>query len=141
MTGLHSRSMAKRVRQQRPARIALEETAAAQLTGVLLGAGAADGRATRNRYRCGRCSIAYHLPASVRVYICRRPVTCERASMGSMHWCETELDPLAGHLPVFARRRRDRIRIFLGSCRIRTVEYALGRGHLRTTIRLWRLGA
>ena len=55
-----------------------------------------------------------HLPASVRVYLCLAP--CDmRKSFDGLHALvrdHLELDPLAGHLVVFASRRRDRIRIF-----------------------------
>ena len=55
-----------------------------------------------------------HLPASVRVYLCLAP--CDmRKSFDGLHALvrdHLELDPFAGHLVVFASRRRDRIRIF-----------------------------
>lgn len=55
-----------------------------------------------------------HLPASVRVYLCLTP--CDmRKSFDGLHALvrdHLELDPFAGHLVVFASRRRDRIRIF-----------------------------
>jgi transposase len=55
-----------------------------------------------------------HLPASVRVYMCLVP--CDmRKSFDGLHALvrdHLELDPFAGHLVVFASRRRDRIRIF-----------------------------
>lgn len=55
-----------------------------------------------------------HLPASVRVYLCLTP--CDmRKSFDGLHGLvrdHLELDPFAGHLVVFASRRRDRIRIF-----------------------------
>lgn len=54
-----------------------------------------------------------HLPASVRVYLCLTP--CDmRKSFDGLHALvrdHLELDPFAGHLVVFASRRRDRIRI------------------------------
>jgi transposase len=54
-----------------------------------------------------------HLPASVRVYVCLAP--CDmRKSFDSLHALvreHLELDAFAGHLFVFASRRRDRIRI------------------------------
>jgi transposase len=54
-----------------------------------------------------------HLPASVRVYLCLTP--CDmRKSFDSLHALVRdylELDALAGHLFVFASRRRDRVKI------------------------------
>ncbi|HEY6306289.1 MAG TPA: IS66 family insertion sequence element accessory protein TnpB [Candidatus Angelobacter sp.] len=54
-----------------------------------------------------------HLPASVRVYLCLSP--CDmRKSFDSLHALVREhlqLDALAGHLFVFASRRRDRVKI------------------------------
>lgn len=54
-----------------------------------------------------------HLPASVRVYLCLTP--CDmRKSFDSLHAlvCELlELDAFAGHLFVFASRRKDRVKI------------------------------
>lgn len=54
-----------------------------------------------------------HLPASVRVYLCLS--ACDmRKSFDSLHALvrdHLELDAYAGHLVVFASRRRDRIKI------------------------------
>jgi len=54
-----------------------------------------------------------HLPASVRVYLCLTP--CDmRKSFDSLHALvrdHLELDAYAGHLFVFASRRRDRVKI------------------------------
>lgn len=54
-----------------------------------------------------------HLPASVRVYLCLTP--CDmRKSFDSLHALVRDylnLDPFAGHLFVFAARRRDRVKI------------------------------
>jgi transposase len=54
-----------------------------------------------------------HLPASVRVYLCL--TACDmRKSFDGLHALvreHLELDALAGHLFVFASRRRDRIKI------------------------------
>jgi len=54
-----------------------------------------------------------HLPASVRVYLCAS--ACDmRKSFDGLHASVTqamELDAFAGHLFVFANRRRDRIKI------------------------------
>jgi transposase len=53
------------------------------------------------------------LPASVRVYLCLSP--CDmRKSFDSLHALvrdHLQLDALAGHLFVFASRRRDRVKI------------------------------
>src|SRR6516225_12183608 len=55
----------------------------------------------------------FHLPASVRVYLCLR--ACDmRKSFDGLHTLvreHLELDPFAGHLFVFASRRRDRVKI------------------------------
>ncbi len=54
-----------------------------------------------------------HLPASVRVYLCL--TACDmRRSFDSLHALvrdHLELDAYAGHLFVFASRRRDRLKI------------------------------
>jgi transposase len=54
-----------------------------------------------------------HLPASVRVYLCL--TACDmRKSFDGLHAMvreQFELDAFAGHLFVFASRRRDRIKI------------------------------
>jgi len=54
-----------------------------------------------------------HLPASVRVYVCL--TACDmRKSFDSLHALvrdHLELDAFAGHLFVFASRRRDRLKI------------------------------
>jgi len=54
-----------------------------------------------------------HLPASVRVYLCL--TACDmRKSFDGLHAMvreHLELDPFAGHLFVFASRRRDRLKI------------------------------
>jgi transposase len=54
-----------------------------------------------------------HLPASVRVYLCL--TACDmRKSFDGLHTLvreHLELDPFAGHLFVFASRRRDRVKI------------------------------
>jgi transposase len=54
-----------------------------------------------------------HLPASVRVYLCLVP--CDmRKSFDGLHALvrdHMELDPFAGHLVVFASRRRDRVKM------------------------------
>jgi transposase len=54
-----------------------------------------------------------HLPASVRVYLCLTPCDMRRGFDG-LHALvreHLELDAFAGHLFVFASRRRDRIKI------------------------------
>jgi transposase len=54
-----------------------------------------------------------HLPASVRVYLCA--VACDmRKSFDGLQAMVAQgmqLDPFAGHLFVFANRRRDRVKI------------------------------
>ncbi len=54
-----------------------------------------------------------HLPASVRVYLCTAPCDMRR-SFDGLHALVTgamQLDAFAGHLFVFANRRRDRVKI------------------------------
>ena len=61
----------------------------------------------------GRAAGMIHLPASVRVYLCLTP--CDmRKSFDSLHALvreHLELDAFAGHLFVFASRRKDRVKI------------------------------
>lgn len=95
------------------------------------------------------------LPASVRVYLCLAP--CDmRKSFDSLHALVREhlgLDALAGHLVVFASRRRDRIKILywdrdgfaLWSKRLEEGTYAVpfedGTGERRREITAQELGA
>ena len=54
-----------------------------------------------------------HLPASVRVYLCLAPCDMRR-SFDGLHALVRDhlaLDPFAGHLYLFASRRRDRLKI------------------------------
>lgn len=54
-----------------------------------------------------------HLPASVRVYLCLSPCDMRR-SFDGLHALVTgamQLDAFAGHLFVFANRRKDRVKI------------------------------
>ena len=54
-----------------------------------------------------------HLPASVRVYLCLSPCDMRR-SFDGLHALvrdHLQLDPFAGHLYLFANRRRDRLKI------------------------------
>lgn len=54
-----------------------------------------------------------HFPASVRVYVCLTPCDMRR-SFDGLHALvrdHLELDPFAGHLYLFAGRRRDRLKI------------------------------
>ena len=54
-----------------------------------------------------------HLPASVRVYLCLAP-TDMRCSFDGLHALvrdHLQLDAFAGHLYLFANRRRDRVKI------------------------------
>lgn len=57
-----------------------------------------------------------HLPASVRVYLCTSPCDMRRSFDGLQALVsETmQLDAFAGHLFVFANRRRDRVKILYG---------------------------
>lgn len=55
-----------------------------------------------------------HLPASVRVYLCLSPCDMRR-SFDGLHALvrdHLQLDPFAGHLYLFANKRRDRLKIF-----------------------------
>jgi transposase len=54
-----------------------------------------------------------HLPASVRVYLCLTPCDMRKSfdSLQSLVREHLELDAFAGHLFVFASRRRDRVKI------------------------------
>jgi transposase len=96
-----------------------------------------------------------HLPASVRVYLCL--TACDmRKSFDSLHALVRdylELDALAGHLFVFASRRRDRVKILywdrdgfaLWSKRLEegtyTVPFGNGDGERRREITVQELGA
>jgi transposase len=54
-----------------------------------------------------------HLPASVRVYLCTSPCDMRR-SFDGLHALVTgamQMDAFAGHLLVFANRRKDRVKI------------------------------
>jgi transposase len=54
-----------------------------------------------------------HLPASVRVYLCLKPCDMRR-SFDGLHALvrdHLDLDALAGHLYLFANKRRDRLKI------------------------------
>jgi transposase len=54
-----------------------------------------------------------HLPASVRVYLCTSPCDMRR-SFDGLHALVAErlqLDAFAGHLFVFANRRKDRVKL------------------------------
>src|SRR6202521_5893577 len=86
------------------------------------GTGAGDRRAAAHRQWGGRCDLTHgagsvarmiHLPASVRVYLCL--TACDmRKSFDGLHALVREhldLDAFAGHLFVFASRRKDRIKI------------------------------
>ena len=54
-----------------------------------------------------------HLPASVRVYLCVAACDMRKSFDGlqAMVTQAMQLDPFAGHLFVFANRRRDRLKI------------------------------
>jgi transposase len=58
-----------------------------------------------------------HLPASVRVYLCLSP--CDmRLSFDGLHALvrdHLQLDAFAGHLYLFASRRKDRLKIIIGT--------------------------
>jgi transposase len=54
-----------------------------------------------------------HLPASVRVYVCLMPCDMRKSfdSLQALVRDHLELDAFAGHLFVFASRRKDRVKI------------------------------
>jgi len=54
-----------------------------------------------------------HLPASVRVYLCTSPCDMRRSFDGLQAPVadRLQLDAFAGHLFVFANRRKDRVKI------------------------------
>ena len=54
-----------------------------------------------------------HLPASVRVYVCLTPSDMRKSfdSLQALVREHLELDAFAGHLFVFASRRKDRVKI------------------------------
>jgi transposase len=54
-----------------------------------------------------------HLPASVRVYLCTAPCDMRRSFDGlhALVSSAMKLDAFAGHLFVFANRRKDRVKI------------------------------
>lgn len=79
-----------------------------------------------------------HLPASVRVYLATSPCDMRR-SFDGLHALVTavmQLDAFAGHLFVFSKRRRDRVKILLGSRRVRGLGQAAGGGNVRDAVRL-----
>ncbi len=54
-----------------------------------------------------------HLPASVRVYLCLSPCDMRR-SFDGLHALvrdHLQLDPFAGHLYLFANKRKDRLKV------------------------------
>jgi transposase len=56
-----------------------------------------------------------HLPACVRVYLCLSPCDMRR-SFDGLHALvrdHLELDAFAGHLYVFANRKKDRVKILM----------------------------
>lgn len=78
-----------------------------------------------------------HLPAIVRVYLCLTP--CDmRKSFDGLHALvrdHLELDAYAGHLFVFASRRRDRVKIlYWDRDGFAIWEQAPGRGHVRRPV-------
>jgi transposase len=85
-----------------------------------------------------------HLPASVRVYLCL--TACDmRKSFDGLHALvreHLELDAFAGHLFVFASRRRDRVKIlYWGVSRMQVKTCGavpkMGEGLPESTFRSW----
>ena len=71
-----------------------------------------------------------HLPASVRVYLATSPCDMRRSFDGlhALVNAVMQMDAFAGHLFVFANRRRDRVKILLGSRRVRGMAKRLEEG-------------
>jgi len=114
----------KRFSQQHPVRFALVETGPD--AGIHAEGGSdsdlwraalyrAGGR--RSHAACGAERVAgsamIHLPASVRVYLATTPCDMRRSFDGlhALVSAVMQLDAFAGHLFVFANRRRDRVKI------------------------------
>jgi transposase len=83
-----------------------------------------------------------HLPASVRVYLCL--TACDmRKSFDGLHTLVREhlgLDPIGGHLFVFASRRRDRVKFLYWDRDGFEIWSKVGARNLRGAIRRWRRG-
>jgi hypothetical protein len=110
----------KRLQKKEPVLFALVERGGARpamTTEAGCGVGVGDGRAVAYQRRSGRRYVAHgsgsvagmiQLPGSVRVYLCLTP--CDmRKSFDGLHALvreHLELDAFAGHLFVFASRRR-----------------------------------
>jgi len=85
-----------------------------------------------------------HLPASVRVYLCTAPCDMRR-SFDGLHALvadRLQLDAFAGHLFVFANRRKDRVKILywgVSRMQVRTCRAVLkmGGGLPESAFRSW----
>ena len=66
-----------------------------------------------NRARSIAGTSVIHLPSSVRVYVCLSACDMRKSfdGLSALVRDALELDALAGHLYVFANRRRDRVKI------------------------------
>lgn len=55
----------------------------------------------------------FHLPESVRIFLCNRPTDMRKSFNGLSILVQTmiEKDPLSGHLFVFFNKRRDRVKV------------------------------
>src|SRR5208283_4263600 len=75
-------------------------------------AGSRSGHAAVGAERVARAAMI-HLPASVRVYLATSPCDMRRSFDGlhALVNAAMQLDAFAGHLFVFANRRRDRVKI------------------------------
>jgi transposase len=96
-----------------------------------------------------------HLPGSVRVYLCLAPCDMRKSfdGLAALVREHLELDAFAGHLYVFASRRRDRVKILywerdgfaIWSKRLEEGTYAVplgeGSGHRQREITVEELGA
>ena len=80
---------------------------------ILLISSGVDAATLRTVNRGAAGARVIHLPASVRVYLCTSPCDMRR-SFDGLHALVSDmlqLDAFAGHLFVFANRRRDRVKI------------------------------
>ena len=109
-------------KQNTPVRFALVESKPGSGNGSAHRIDAGQRRPASDSVRCRDAQVGaggaagtsvIHLPASVRVYLCTSPCDMRR-SFDGLHALVTgamKLDAFAGHLFVFANRRKDRVKI------------------------------
>jgi transposase len=109
-------------KQSAPVRFALVETKPAEQTVCTHRTDVGQRRPAADSSRCRDAEVGtggtagtdvIHLPASVRVYLCTSPCDMRR-SFDGLHALVTgamKLDAFAGHLFLFANRRKDRVKI------------------------------